>query len=132
MWQNVAGRSRNVVRRHRPSARRLGAVGPAGLRLLRYERRRVADRDAVTQGIVRIGDTVHRPVRPFSLTVQAYLAHLRDAGSLVRRFRSASTSRDARCCRTYLVMCRVHETERPPSRTPTSRTGSRYSRTPMA
>jgi Phosphotransferase enzyme family len=34
----------------------------------------------VTQGIVRIGDTVRRPLRPFSLTVQAYLAHLRDAG----------------------------------------------------
>jgi hypothetical protein len=34
----------------------------------------------VTEGIVRIGDTVRRPLRPFSLTVQAYLAHLRDAG----------------------------------------------------
>ena len=33
-----------------------------------------------SQGIVRIGDTVRRPLRPFSLTVQAYLAHLRDAG----------------------------------------------------
>jgi hypothetical protein len=33
-----------------------------------------------TQGIVRIGDTVRRPLRPFSLTVQAYLAHLREAG----------------------------------------------------
>jgi hypothetical protein len=36
--------------------------------------------DGVTLGIVRIGDTVRRPLRPFSLTVQAYLAHLRDAG----------------------------------------------------
>lgn len=36
--------------------------------------------DGVTQGIVRIGATVRRPLRPFSLTVQAYLAHLRDAG----------------------------------------------------
>jgi hypothetical protein len=36
--------------------------------------------DGVTQGIVRIGDTVRRPLRPFSLTVQAFLAHLRDAG----------------------------------------------------
>ena len=36
--------------------------------------------DGVTQGIVRIGDTVRRPLSPFSLTVQAYLAHLRDAG----------------------------------------------------
>src|SRR5215472_13811957 len=36
--------------------------------------------DGATQGIVRIGDTVRRPLRPFSLTVQAYLAHLRDAG----------------------------------------------------
>ena len=36
--------------------------------------------DGVTQGIVRVGDTVRRPLRPFSLTVQAYLAHLRDAG----------------------------------------------------
>src|SRR5271154_2564602 len=36
--------------------------------------------DGVTPGIVRIGDTVRRPLRPFSLTVQAYLAHLRDVG----------------------------------------------------
>jgi Phosphotransferase enzyme family len=36
--------------------------------------------DGVTPGIVRIGDTVRRPLRPFSLTVQAYLSHLRDAG----------------------------------------------------
>jgi aminoglycoside phosphotransferase (APT) family kinase protein len=36
--------------------------------------------DGVTQGIVRLGDTVRRPLRPFSLTVQAYLAHLHDAG----------------------------------------------------
>jgi aminoglycoside phosphotransferase (APT) family kinase protein len=36
--------------------------------------------DGVTPGIVRIGDTVRRPLRPFSLTVQAYLAHLRNAG----------------------------------------------------
>jgi Phosphotransferase enzyme family len=36
--------------------------------------------DGVTEGIVRIGDTVRRPLRPFSLTIQAYLAHLRDAG----------------------------------------------------
>ena len=39
--------------------------------------------DGVTQGIVRIGDTVRRPLRPLSLTVQAYLAHLRDAGFTV-------------------------------------------------
>lgn len=36
--------------------------------------------DGVTAGIVRIGDTVRRPVRPFTATVQAYLAHLRDVG----------------------------------------------------
>ena len=36
--------------------------------------------DGVTRGIVRIGDTARRPLRPFSLTVQTYLAHLRDAG----------------------------------------------------
>jgi len=36
--------------------------------------------DGVTAGIVRIGDTVRRPVRPFSATVQAYLAHLHRAG----------------------------------------------------
>ena len=35
--------------------------------------------DGVTL-VMRIGDTVRRPLRPFSLTVQAYLAHLRDAG----------------------------------------------------
>jgi Phosphotransferase enzyme family len=33
-----------------------------------------------TQGMVRIGETVRRPLRPFSLTVQAYLARLRDVG----------------------------------------------------
>ena len=36
--------------------------------------------DGITPGIVRVGETVRRPLRPFSLTVQAYLAHLRDAG----------------------------------------------------
>jgi hypothetical protein len=36
--------------------------------------------DGVTTGIVRIGDTVRRPLRPFSLTIQAFLAHLRDSG----------------------------------------------------
>ncbi|GGK78351.1 phosphotransferase [Sphaerisporangium melleum] len=36
--------------------------------------------DGVTQGIVRVGDTVRRPVRPFTLTIQAYLAHLHAAG----------------------------------------------------
>ena len=36
--------------------------------------------DGVTPGIVRIGNTVRRPLRPFSLTVQAYLAHLLEAG----------------------------------------------------
>lgn len=36
--------------------------------------------DGVTPGIVRIGDTVRRPVRPFTATVQAFLAHLHAAG----------------------------------------------------
>ncbi|WP_405151819.1 aminoglycoside phosphotransferase family protein [Sphaerisporangium sp. NBC_01403] len=36
--------------------------------------------DGVTQGITRAGDTVRRPVRPFTMTVQAYLAHLHAAG----------------------------------------------------
>jgi hypothetical protein len=36
--------------------------------------------DGVTQGIVRVGDTVRRPVRPFTATVHAYLAHLHTAG----------------------------------------------------
>jgi hypothetical protein len=36
--------------------------------------------DGVTPGIVRIGNTVRRPVRPFTATVQAYLAHLHRAG----------------------------------------------------
>ncbi|GAB3444153.1 hypothetical protein GCM10027570_13210 [Streptomonospora sediminis] len=36
--------------------------------------------DGVTQGIVRIGDTVRRPTRPFTATIQAYLAHLHSAG----------------------------------------------------
>ncbi len=36
--------------------------------------------DGVTTGIVRIGDTVRRPVRPFTRTVHALLQHLHDAG----------------------------------------------------
>jgi hypothetical protein len=36
--------------------------------------------DGVTQGIVRIGDTVHRPVRPFTSTVHAFLTHLHAQG----------------------------------------------------
>jgi aminoglycoside phosphotransferase (APT) family kinase protein len=36
--------------------------------------------DGVTPGIVRIGDTVRRPVRPFTRTIQAYLAHLHQVG----------------------------------------------------
>lgn len=36
--------------------------------------------EGVTPGIVRVGDTVRRPVRPFSATVRAYLSHLHDAG----------------------------------------------------
>jgi aminoglycoside phosphotransferase (APT) family kinase protein len=36
--------------------------------------------DDVTPGIVRVGDTVRRPVRPFTATIHAYLAHLRSAG----------------------------------------------------
>jgi hypothetical protein len=36
--------------------------------------------DGVTHGIVRIRDTVRRPVRPFTATIQAYLAHLHQAG----------------------------------------------------
>ncbi len=36
--------------------------------------------DGVTPGIVRVGDTVRRPLRPFSLTVQVFLAHLHARG----------------------------------------------------
>lgn len=36
--------------------------------------------DGVTPGIVRIGHTVRRPARPFSATIQAYLAHLHAVG----------------------------------------------------
>jgi hypothetical protein len=32
--------------------------------------------------VVRIGNTVRRPVRPFTGTVQAYLTHLREEGFL--------------------------------------------------
>ncbi|HEY2667743.1 MAG TPA: aminoglycoside phosphotransferase family protein [Actinomycetota bacterium] len=36
--------------------------------------------DGVTRGIVRIGDTVRRPMRPMTSTVQAYLRHLHARG----------------------------------------------------
>lgn len=38
------------------------------------------DGDGVTAGLVRVGETVRRPVRPFTATVQAYLAHLHSRG----------------------------------------------------
>jgi hypothetical protein len=41
------------------------------------------------RGIVRIGDAARRPLRPLSLTVQAYLTHLHDAGSPARRARTS-------------------------------------------
>jgi hypothetical protein len=34
----------------------------------------------VTEGVVRVGDTVRRPRRPNSAFVRALLAHLHDAG----------------------------------------------------
>ena len=36
--------------------------------------------DGVTPGIVRVGDTVRRPLRPFSLTIQQFLAYLHAGG----------------------------------------------------
>jgi len=36
--------------------------------------------DGVTPGIVRVGDTVRRPTRPFTASVQTYLAHLKSRG----------------------------------------------------
>jgi len=36
--------------------------------------------DGVTAGIIRLGDTVRRPLRPFSLTIQSFLAHLHGRG----------------------------------------------------
>lgn len=36
--------------------------------------------DGATEGIVRIGDTVRRPLRPFSLAIQSYLGYIRQGG----------------------------------------------------
>lgn len=36
--------------------------------------------DGVTVGVVRVGATVRRPVRPFTATVQAFLMHLQEQG----------------------------------------------------
>ena len=36
--------------------------------------------DGATPGIVRVGDTVRRPVRPFTLAIQDFLAHLHQHG----------------------------------------------------
>lgn len=36
--------------------------------------------EGVTANITRVADTVRRPVRPFSTTIQAYLSHLQRAG----------------------------------------------------
>ena len=67
--------------------------------------------DGVTAGIVRIGDTVRRPLRPFSLTVQAYLAHLRDAGFTGAQLPFGVTSRGAGCCGSSQVRCAPHAGE---------------------
>ena len=60
------------------------AAGMARDRMARMARDRAAEEpltgDGVTAGIVRIGGTVRRPSRSFTATVQAYLAHLRQAG----------------------------------------------------
>jgi hypothetical protein len=45
------------------------------------DRRTVAGRD-VTEGVVRVGDTVRRPVNPQSAAIHAYLYHLEQAGFL--------------------------------------------------
>ena len=63
--------------------------------------------DGVTARIVRIGDTVGRPLRPFSLTVLLYLAHLRDAGFTGAPLPFGVTSRGARCCGSSPVRCRT-------------------------
>ena len=63
--------------------------------------------DGATAGIVRIGDTVRRPLRPFSLTVQAYLAYLRDAGFTGAPLPFGVTSRGPRCCGSSPVRCRT-------------------------
>jgi hypothetical protein len=41
---------------------------------------RVLSADGVTQ-VVRVGETVRRPVRPFTATIQAYLSHVRREGA---------------------------------------------------
>jgi hypothetical protein len=61
--------------------------------------------DGVTQGIVRIGDTVLRPLRPFSLTVQEYLAHLRDVGFAGAPLPLGVDEQGRRCCRSSPVTC---------------------------
>ena len=63
--------------------------------------------DGVTQGIVRIGDTVRRPLRPFSLTIQAYLAHLRDAGFTGAPLPFGVDEQGVRCCPSSPVTCRA-------------------------
>src|SRR6516164_4240358 len=76
----VAGRVRRVINAMRK--RPVDVLGRAGRSLgcCHMSEGELLIGDGVTQGIVRIGDTVRRPLRPTSLTVQAYLAHLRDAG----------------------------------------------------
>jgi hypothetical protein len=90
------------VARQRPWAGegpRLGRWGMSGGELLIG--------DGVTARIVRIGDTVGRPLRPFSLTVLLYLAHLRDAGFTGAPLPFGVTSRGARCCGSSPVRCRT-------------------------
>ena len=50
--------------------------------------------DGATLGIVRIGETVHRPVRPFTRTVLAFWRICMGRAATTRRPLSASTVRD--------------------------------------
>ena len=51
----------------------------------------------VTAGVVRVGDTVRRPVGAWTPAVHNLLQHLEQQASAARRGRSVSMRRAARC-----------------------------------
>ncbi len=59
--------------------------------------------DGVTVGIVRVGDTVRRPRRPFTETVQTFLAHLHERGFTAAPVPMGYDGEAARCCRSCPV-----------------------------
>lgn len=75
----VAASGRRLTGRGPRSEGRDRSLTPSSLHRVRQPDEQVLAEGGVTR-VVRVGNTVRRPVRPFTATVQAYLAYLRTQG----------------------------------------------------